>query len=161
MKQPVLSGDERFRLEKIAADSITLTVGTSGETIADLLSAHDGNIFDLTEAAATPGIDLIIDFIDVIVFDRVRALANYDGSANHSVAIAVWNWITSAWDIKDSMSGVEKSLVEHGFFIYDDANYIGKGVNFGRVRVNLLHALMGNVSHHTFIDEVALYKFVK
>ncbi len=161
MKQPLLTGDERFRLEKIAADDISLVVGTSTDGKADLLTANDGNIYDLTEAAAAPGQDLIIDFVNVIVFDLVRILANYDGAANHSVSLPVWNWNDSVWDIFNSMSGIEKSLANHDFFIMDDANYIGDGVDFGKVRVRLLHTIMGNVAHHTFIDEIALYKFVK
>lgn len=145
--------------EKFVADSITLDVGTSSEDKTDLQVAHDGNIYNLSEAAATPGQDLTIDFIEVPIFDYVRILANYDGAANHSVSISLWNWVTSAWDIWETMAGIEKSIANHSFFVQENTNYIGAGVNSGRVRVRFLHAINGNVAHDSFIDEVSLFRF--
>ncbi len=145
--------------EKLTANNITLGVGTSSETVSDLQIAHDGNVYNLNEAAATPGQNLIVDFIEVPIFHYIRVLGNYDGGAIHSVNIQLWNWILSAWDNWDAMPGIEKTITNHSFFVQEYINYIGTGANSGRVRVRFLHTQMGNVAHDSFFDEVALFRF--
>jgi hypothetical protein len=145
--------------EKFTADSVTLVSGTSSDVVTDLQTAFDGNIYDLTEAAASPGQDLIVDFVDISIFHFVRAIAYYDGSGTHSVNVEVWNWTTSAWDVFDAMNGVQKTMTDQSVFVIDHTIYIGTGVNSGRVRVRLNHTQMGNVAHHTFIDEISLRRF--
>ena len=156
MKQPVLDGDERLRYNKISPVDIDLVVGTSGDSISDLLEANDGNNFDITEVAATPGVNFTVKFENITFFDIIRILGKYDGGATHSITISLWKWLTSVWDVFESMPGTEKTFTRHDFLVIDDAPYIGQGNDFGKVWVNFNHTQMGNLSHHTLFDEVAL-----
>lgn len=147
----------RIAWTKITANSITLDKGTSSETVTDLQTAHDGNIYNLSEVTGAPGQDLKIDFINVTAFNWIQILAYYNGSATHSVSIQVYNWDTTAWDTFDSMS-TNETMHNHSFFLPDDANYIGTDGNEGKVRVRFNHTQSGNASHDSYIDVVALYQ---
>ena len=146
---------------KIAANSITLSAGTSAEGLADLQTRNDGNVYHITEAAATPGITLIVDFISVTEFSMVNILATYEGSATHALEIELYNWTAAVWDHFDGMqTGFSNSgtiFHNHDFFVPEDANFIGTGADAGKVRVRINHPMAGNASHDVYIDVVALY----
>lgn len=125
--------------------------------MADLQELFDGNTYQLAEVAATPGMDLIVDFVTVNKFNYVQILANYDGGSTHSISIQLWDWDTSQWLTWDSMSGIEKTIVNHGFYVPCGANYIGTGGDVGKVRVRLVHTQAGNNAHDAYIGVVALY----
>jgi len=153
------NGTARIDWRKWTADSVTLAVGgAGGSVVADLQTAHDGNIYSISEVAATPAIDLIVDFVNVTALNWIKILAYYDGASTHSVSIMVYNWNTTAWDTFDSLSGVEKTIVDHSIWLPDDTNYIGTGGNLGDVRVRFDHTMNGNNSHDLYIDVVALYQ---
>ena len=143
---------------KFTADSVTLSTGSSSETVADLQVAHDGNIYHITESTGVPGQNLIVDFVGVYGFNKVNIIAHYDGTATHSITIQLYNWGTTSWDDYNTMLGIEKTMVDHSFSVFLPGNYIGKDINDGRVRVRLIHTQSGNTSHDGYIDTVALYK---
>lgn len=158
----------RFRWSKITANTITLTAGTSTNTVADLRTQDDGKFYILTEAATTPGQLLIIEFIDVIEFNWVNIIACYSGSSTNAVAIQLFDWVNnryvtfdklidSVYDVSTPGSYVDGN---HDFFIPDSNNFIGTGANIGKVRVQFNHPMNGNVSHSTVIDVVALYQYI-
>jgi len=151
-------GTARIDWSKITADSVTLDVGTSANSVADLQTAHDGNTYDIAEVAGAPGIDLKVDFVNITAFNWVQIIAYYDGGATHSVSIQLYNWNTTSWDTFDSQDGVEKSMTDHSFFVPDDSNYIGTGGDAGKVRIRFNHTQSGNASHDEYIDVVALYQ---
>lgn len=148
--------------EKFTANTIDLVVGSSSDDVTDLRNKHDDNLYTLTEVSASPGQDLIIDFVDVPVFNYVRALSNYQqGPADlptHFVQFQLFRWLTSVWDVWDSESNAA-GIQNHSFFVQDPESYIGQGVNSGRVRARYSHPVMGNINHQTVIDEISLFRF--
>lgn len=158
------NGTARKKWTKYTANSITLTNGTSGNAVSDLQTMSDGTFYDLTEAASTPGINLIVDFISVTAFETVRVLGGYNGSSTHSLAIQVYNWNSAAWNTFNAMqtglwdisTAGEYILGNYQFTVFDDANYIGTGGDAGKVRIRFYHTMAGNASHHLYIDEVSL-----
>jgi hypothetical protein len=156
MKQRVLGIDSFIVLNKIIANSVTLNTGTSINTVEDLKEANDGNVFDIGEVTGAPGQDLIIDFVNVRIFNYVNILSYYTGDSNHTISIQLWHWINSVWDTHDSMNGAEDTMISHQIFIPDSKYYIGSLINKGRVRARLNHTLSGNLAHNSHTDEVSL-----
>jgi hypothetical protein len=151
---------------KKAADNVTLTAGTSTDTVTDLQTFGDGNFYDITEAAATPGIDLVVEFISITKFNWVQIKAVYEGSDTHAVAIQLYNFNTTAWNTFNAVqNGVADVTTANGYILdsYDfivpsDTDYIGTGADAGDVRVRFYHTMSGNSSHDLHIDVVALYQ---
>ena len=158
------SGVGRWTPTKYTADSITLSAGSSSDGVADLQSGNDGNVYTIQEAAATPGITLIVDFESVTAFNWVKILALYDegAAATHAMTIELYNWDTTSWDqfcaLQNGISNSGTIFDGHDFFVPDDTNYIGTGGDVGNVRVRFNHPQNGNASHYLYIDEVALYQ---
>ena len=153
------TGTARINWTKITADSVTLSVGGTASAVADLRIAHDGNLYHIDEAGGVaPSITFIVDFVSVTAFNWAQIIAEYDGSATHSVCIELWNWDTSAWDGFDAQNGIETALTDHSFFVPDDTDYIGTGGDVGEVRVRFNHPANGNGAHDLEIDVVALYQ---
>lgn len=160
-------GTARIDWTKITADSVTLTAGTTvAGLVGDLQTAHDGNFYHIDEAAAAPGQDLIVDFVSVTAFNWVQVIACYSGSATHAMAVQLYNWNSAAWDTFTSLQNhtcdtttVDGYILKNvSFIIPSDTNYIGTGGNAGEVRVRLYHTMMGNASHDSYTDVVALYQ---
>jgi hypothetical protein len=160
-------GTARIDWTKITANSVTLTAGTTpASLVADLQTAHDGNFYHIDEAAATPGLDLIVDFVSVTAFNWVNAISCYTGSTSHAVAVQLYNWSTTTWDTfhcaQDAQCDVSTAggyiLCNQDFFVPSDTNYIGTGGNAGQVRVRFYHTMAGNAAHDLDIDVVALYQ---
>lgn len=158
------NGTARIGWQKITANSVTLSAGSSASTVSDLQTANDGNVFTIQEAGATPGIDLIVDFINVDAFNWVKLLAVYDegAAAVHAMPIQLYNWSTASWDnfcaFQNGISNSGTIFDDHSFFVPDDTNYIGTGGNDGKVRVKYYHPQPGNAAHYLYIDETALYQ---
>ena len=144
--------------EVAAADSVTLSAGTSNSAVADLQNAHDGSGYSIVEVAASPGSQLTVDFVNIEYFNLIQILANYSGSPTHFVNIELYNWDTSSWDIFNTLDGIERSLVDHSFIVPDATNYIGAGNDEGKVRVRFNHPEIGDIIHTLYIDVVKLYK---
>lgn len=159
-------GLSRINWQKIIANSLTLVAGSSESSLSDLQTAHDGNFYHVDEVAATPGQNLIIDFVDVTAFNWVDTLCCYTGGSTHAVAIQVYNWAQTRWDtfggqqndVCDITTSNGYILTNHSFFIPDDTEYIGTGDDEGDVRVRFYHTMTGNGSHDMDIDVVALYQ---
>ena len=118
----------------------------------------DGDTYDVTEVAATPGLDLKVDFVSVTKFTHVQVVAYYTGStASHAISIQLYDWQRSAWDTFNSMQGDGVVMHDYSFFVPCPANYIGTGSDAGDVRVRLNHTMLGDVTHDVYVDVVALY----
>jgi hypothetical protein len=151
---------------KKTADNVTLTVGTSTDSVTDLQTLGDGNFYDITEAASTPGIDLVVEFTSITKFNWVQIKACYEGAANHAVAVQLYNFAASTWNtfnavqngVADVATGGGYILNSYDFIVPSDDNYIGTGADAGDVRVRFYHTMAGNASHDLHIDVVALYQ---
>lgn len=159
------TGTARINWTKITANSVTLVVGTTpASLVTDLQTRFDGNYYHIDEVAGTPGMDLIIDFVNVTAFNWVNVAAYYKGSVPHAgITVQLWNWDSSAWDNfrfyahHTSVGTLADDINTGDFFVPDDTNYIGTGGSAGQVRVRLLHSANGNAAHDHYIDIVALY----
>ena len=158
--------EHRHPLEDlITAATITLAAGTSGNTVADLRTAHDALYYTITEAAATPGIRLTVHFTSVRSFTRVKIIGYYSGSATHAIGIQLYNWVTAHWDTYHAMqtgcgnfTHDEIILEYYGFQISSATKHIGTGANLGKVDVRFNHTMNGSVNHSMALDLVALVK---
>lgn len=147
------------------ADSLTLGAGTSADALSDLQTPRDGNFYHIDEAAGAPGINLIVDFVDVATIEFAEVNASYEGSTTHAIAVQLYNWTTASWDTFDAIqTGVADVTTangyivgNHSFNVHEPDNYIGTGANEGRVRVRLYHTMNGNAAHDLYVDDVALY----
>lgn len=157
-------GTARKTWTKHTAASVTVTAGTSASVVAALQTMADGSFYTLTEAAATPGMDLIVDFTSISAFEKCRVLGGYNGIGSHAVAIQVYNWSTAAWDTFNAMQVGTWNITTAGgyilgnyeFRVYDDTNYIGTGGDAGKVRIRFYHTMAGNSSYSLYLDEVSL-----
>jgi hypothetical protein len=158
------AGTARHNFTKYTANSITLDDGASSDTVSDLQTAHDGNVYRLEETATTPGFDLIVDFVSVTAFNKVFILASYEGSSSHGGSITLYNWNTTSWDSwadtahKEYSASTPRLIGNESFRVWDDTNYIGTGGDAGKVRVRFHHPDAGNVAHDLYIDVCALYQ---
>ena len=161
-KEQVISKDlvfddvGRIKWTKITANSITLIAGSSTNTVTDL-QVHDGTFYHLDEVAATPGQDLIIDFINVKAFNWIKILGWYEGQTSHAISVKLYDWINAIWLDFDCMCTCIRES-NHSFFVPNDTNFIGTGANKGQVRIQFIHEMAGNASHDLFLDVVALYQ---
>jgi hypothetical protein len=160
-------GTARKTWTKYTAASVTITVGgaDASSIVANLQTMADGNFFHLDEVAATPAIDMYVEFTGVTAFEKVRALGIYAGSAAHAVAVQVRNWsVANQWDTFNAMqTGKEDTTTANGYImgnyefrVYDDTNYIGTGGDAGKVRVRFYHTMAGSAAHDFYLDEVSL-----
>ncbi len=148
--------------KKIQPSSITLSAGTPIGDINDLRTAADGNFYSVTEAAATPGSDLVVDFNDIVEFRLVQIIAIYNGAATHGHAVQLYNRATKTWDTFADLQNSQEDVTNAGgyilnnvtFFVPDVTNYIGNG----NVKVRIYHTMGGNAAHDLYIDVVALYR---
>jgi hypothetical protein len=140
----------------VTADTITLTTGTSADTVTDLQAFYDNLEYHINEETGAPGQDLIVDFVSVTKFNYVMIHAYYLGAATHSITIQLYDWASSSWADWSSMySG--QTVRDYSFYVPCGANYIGTGGDAGKVRVRFVHTQSGNASHDSFLEGVALY----
>jgi len=139
-----------------SAASVNVVAGTpiGGSVVADLQTLHDGNVYQLQEVNATPGIDLRLTFTGVTSFNRFMVLAYYQGSTAHTVEIELYNNSTTAWDCFDTISHDSSNPTMEQFFgsVPDDTNYISGGT----VIMRFDHPVNGVPSHNLYIDYAAL-----
>ena len=136
------------------ADSVELIVGTSASSVSDIQVQYDGNQYDLAEVAATPGIDLRINFKNVIRFSGIGYEAYYSGSATHWVEFQLWNYLTGEFE---TYATIENSNgMNYRFF--DTQDFVEHVNNKGEVIARFYHPVSGNNSHDLYIDYVALIR---
>jgi len=156
------AGAARINWSKKTAASVTPNGGTHSGTVADLQTAFDTLVYQITETNTSPCLGLIVEFTDVSAFNWVNILASYNGSTSHAVTISLYNWQTGSWNtfevIPHNPATSRTVLENHSFFVPDDSPYIGTGANAGKVRVSFAHPASGQNGHLLWIDVVALYQ---
>ena len=152
------NADARIAWTKIPADGVTLGDGppTSSDTVADLVTAHDGKTYTVDEKAAAAGQNLIVDFIGVVAFNWVQILAYYDGQSSHElqVQLEIAPYDDSAWHDYTCMNPDHDYISDYSFFVADCAPYI----NSGAVNLRILHNESGNANDDWVFNVVALYQ---
>ena len=157
------TGTARIDWTKITANGVTIrnAHGTSGDSVSDLQTAHDGNFYTLSEESGeTPSMDIEVDFTGVTAFNWVQILARYEQAVtSHGITIMleITPFNGSAWHRYDYFSdqGADLTSESHSFFVPDDSAYINSGV----VKVRFVHEMSGTSSNHDLvIDVCALYQ---
>ena len=133
--------------------------------MATLQSPRDASYLQIHEAAHTPGFEAQVEWISVTYFRMVTLLGVYVGQSTHSVAIQLYNFVTSAWDTFDkfevgiwSTTAGEEMWENHDFIVPACAAYIGTAGDLGDVRLRFSHPGAGNANDHLYIDYAALYR---
>jgi hypothetical protein len=137
--------------ELVTPDSLSLGAGTSSDALADLTTMLDGNVYELAEAAGTPGQQLTLTFVNVREIYGLLIRAYYSGSSLHYCEIQLYNYTTTAWDAFltiESGNGFNVRYIR----VPDDADYVSN--NQARLRWD--HPVGGNASHDAYIDYVGL-----
>ena len=132
--------------------SLTLNTGTGTGSVTDVQTMFDGNVYNIAEAASTPGFDVEFNFTSVTKIRGVQVRLDYNGSATHNVQIALRNYNTSAWDV---MFFTADTLDFNTFYalLPSNTNYID-GSNNSKIRI--YHASAGDAAHDIDIDYVSL-----
>ena len=137
-------------------NSVTLNTGSSSDAVSDIQTLLDGNVYDILEAASTPGFDLEIDFTSVLVEPNCLVLRlSYGGLATHGVGVDIYNYNDTAFDRFHSFAATLDYIWIHIDIPDMDTDYID-GSNNAQVR--LYHFTAGNNSHHLYVDYVALIR---
>jgi len=154
------NGTARIGWTKITANGVTLGDGppTSGDTVSDLQTAHDGNTYEVAEIAANAGQNLIVDFTSVTAFNWVQILARVAETAGHAltVQLEITPFNDTAWHTYHVMKNqaADQNFENYSFLVPDDAAYINSGV----VKVRFIHEMAGDANDDWFFDVVALYQ---
>lgn len=135
------------------ADSITVTVGTPTGTVADIQTWQDGNILQIAEVAATPGIDVEVNFVDVESIRRIGLSMFYEGSSTHWLEIQLWDYVATAWKTVWTFSTDGGMNYRYSDLPVSDNDFID--IN-GNSKLRICHPTAGNAAHDAFIDYVAL-----
>ena len=154
------NGTARINWTKITANGVTLGDGppTSGDAVADLQTANDGNTYAVAEIAGNAGQNLIVDFTGVTAFNWVQILARTSETVGHAVTIQleITPFDDSAWHTFHVMKdqSADDNFESYSFFVPDDSAYINSGV----VKVRFIHESNGSANDDWFFDVVALYQ---
>ena len=128
-------------------------------TVADVQTAFDGNVLQVPEIAATPGIDVRFNFGNVdFQADTILMRLFYAGSATHYIGIEAYNYSTASFDsftfFKDH---VTDNFAWYQITIPNFDNYKGfEGGLDPTVVLRLNHYSGGVSSHDLYIDYVGL-----
>ena len=135
--------------------SVAITNGTPTGAVADVQTMLDGNVYNVVEAAATPGFDPEFTFSGVaFIPTHVVLRVYYDGTAQHDVHLELWNYDTSAYDeVHQVPEDLDYQVLQ--IAVPDFTNYISAGA----VKVRLYHASAGNPAHTLDVDYVALFGY--
>ena len=154
------NGTARIDWQKITANGLTLGGGppTSGDALADLQIAFDGDNYQVDEIAGNAGQYLEIDFASVTAFNWVRVRMRVQEQGGHALTIQleITPFDGTAWHDYDVVTdqAADINYEDHSFFVITDTPYINGGV----VKLRITHEMAGNAADEWHIDEVALYR---
>ena len=137
------------------ADSINVIAGTPTGTVADIQTWQDGNTLDVVEAAATPGMDIEINFTNVKSIRRVGLQMVYEGSAVHWIEVQLWNYDASAWKTIWTFSTGLGQNYRYSDLPEDGQKFIDTN---GDAMMRIYHPTGGNASHDAHIEYAALIR---
>lgn len=138
---------------RMIPDSVDVIIGTTSSSVSDLQSQYNGNVYVINEENATPGIDLRINFINILRFSRITFSAYYSGRAAHYVELQLFNYVTNMWEIYTTLE-VNLGLSLHSFESADYADHIKNG----NVIMRFEHPPNGVPADDLFINYAALLR---
>jgi hypothetical protein len=123
----------------------------------------DSSIFDLTEVAATPGFEIILDFdkfrvdSDFANHFKLEVIGYYKGDSGHKKKVYIYNWITETWEaFTPAYDDFPRATVE-GTYVFYSAFNVGLQEEFnGKVRIKIKHDSPGKAGNKFYVNHVKL-----
>jgi len=138
----------------ISPTSLTAQVGgTPIGSVSDIQTFLDGNVYNLPEAAGTPGFELDIDFTNIAAIYSIFSMIRYNGSTMHQVSFRIHNFNSGNDDEFHVINSTGTIFQCRTIYIPIDADYID-GSNNAQVIIH--HNSAGNAAHDLFVDYVAI-----
>lgn len=138
---------------RMIPESVDVIIGTSSSSVSDLQSQYNGNVYDINDAASTPGIDLRINFVNILRFSKITFSAYYDGRATHYVEVQLFNYITNEWETYSTIE-ISLGLSLRSFETADFEEHIREG----KVVMRFCHPPQGIPPDHLHIGYAALLR---
>ena len=136
-------------LEHTVPTSLRLDVGSSADTIADMIVLNDGFNYHIDEInGANPPIDLTIFFTDIHRFSKLAYKAYYKGSATHFVSLLLYNHVTKSWN---TLTTINHGLGMNYRFI--DVPNASDYIRRSGVQARFLHNSINGINSHDFYIE--------
>ena len=133
-------------------DSFVLTTGSEGATDFTETFQRDSVYHTITDTAGVIDAYYEIELTgadtptDVTFFGRANGLAD-------NISISQWNWNTTSWNIRGTISGINQAIdTTHDFRLLD--TLIGTGVDIGKVRIRINGTGLSSAAFN--VDEVLL-----
>ena len=129
--------------------AINTLVGTVDAGELSTIQILDGNTYDVSEiAAATPAIQIDINYTVTSPVSEVTIHGYYDGNAGHTVNVQAYNFTDSSWEILGQLPDAV-SITEYDFPITGTlSDLLSNNVFWLRIE----HTTSGNPVHDVFID---------
>jgi len=145
-------------------NSTEILAGSAAGSNHHLLMYHDdANLFDLSEAAATPGFDLTLDFdsfrvdSDYANHFKIEIKCWYKGGPAHKKKIYIYNWITELWEpFTSRYDDIPKTSGEVTYTYYKEFGVGLQEAYNGRVRIRITHESEGTATHKFYINHLKL-----
>ena len=136
------------------SESIVGTIdGGSLEDTQHQDGKYDGNTFNFSEKAGSPGLDLRINFTGIDSFNQ--GVMRYKTSSLSGLypIIQMWNYDDGVWEDYPSVSESKSfATIEQPVFDYSDH------VQDGVAQMRIYKASNGNTNNHYYIDWIAIAK---
>jgi len=118
---------------------------------------YDGNTFNFTEEAGSPGLDLRINFTEIDSFSQ-GVMRYYTSSlAGDAPLIQMWNYDFGIWeDYPYITESIAFATITQP--VFDSTEHIGTGSDLGIAQMRIYKASNGNINNHYFVDWIAIAK---
>ena len=137
----------------VVASSLNIVAGgTPVGTITSLQIALDGGEYNLPEVTGVPGIDLEVNFTNIIQIRGIVLNGRYTGGGTHYIDVKIRNY-TTASDVTIIRMATSTTNNYRTILIPDDADFIDGS---GNAQITFYHPTTGNNTHDLYIDYVAL-----
>ena len=135
--------------------SITKTTGgTATGTVTNVQTQLDGNVYQVVEAATTPGFDVRFNFTGLTFTPNSLYVRSwYDGTTTHNVTVELWDYTGSAWVALHQMV-TSLTYITYEASFEPETRFVSSGAAI--VRFN--HVTGGNASHDVYWDYVSLQR---
>lgn len=140
-------------------DSVTLTAGDdNSDVVADVQTMLDGNVYQVSEVADTPGYDFSFTWNEVTVAPThfiVRFF--YDGSDTHECSIRLWNY--GDGDFADVFHTYVDTVGYTTVEVPIPEAIVGDYIEDHEMKMQFYHDSGGNASHEMYVDYVAFVRY--
>lgn len=139
-------------VDAVYPTTMTVVNGTLDQgTVTDLRTIN-GEVV-ISETLGIPGFEIIFNFTNTHAFDMhsFSMYGRYDGTANHDVRTQLWNYTSSAWDNRTTITESPTNT-----WINQSIGELGEYTSANITQLRIIHLTTGNPSHDLHMDVIAL-----